>query len=680
MRLNILVFLSCLAVSVLLCAPAHGSDLLFENSDFEEGDLTNWTADGDAMTAQPTKGDNSMIRKKEPAGIQGKFWIGTFEKYDGKTGKPGRARGDKPVGTLTSKPFTLKKRYITFLVGGGANAAKVGVRILHKGKSTRIGAGFNTEQMVRVSFDAKAFVGKEIQILISDQADRHWGHINADDFRADDKPAPKRTVKRPKVSVKKPKVRPILDHRTFASYKGVGYKQKYRPQFHFTSIKNWLNDPNGMVYYDGEWHLYFQHHALGLGPGPKSWGHAISKDLVHWRQLPHAILPYGNGAIWSGTAVVDNNNSLGKQTGETKTIVAYFTKTQPRPDDFIQSGAYSTDRGRTFTLINKGLALVPNQGFSHGERDPKVFFDARNKKWIMVLILGGKERVIRFFGSDNMVAWKKIGDINRKWAAECIDLFPLTFEGKTKWVIADASYDYEIGQFDGKVFKSSGKTHQGDWGPRCFYAAQVFNNGPDGRVVQIGWMKDKRPDNVFLANKMPFNQQMSFPCDLSLRKTPAGVRMFRWPVKEIESLYARSESFKDLNIASANKALAKIKPELIDMSVEFAPGDNELVEFNVRGLKVVYGRIKKYRTKDGMQQAKSIAVGDCMVPASVIDGKVKLRMLVDRTSIELFVNEGLAVGTTYAVPDAGNRSLSISAVKDIKIHSLVVNELKSSWD
>jgi sucrose-6-phosphate hydrolase SacC (GH32 family) len=325
------------------------------------------------------------------------------------------------------------------------------------------------------------------------------------------------------------------------------------------------------------------------------------------------------------------------------------------------------------------LAVVPNQGFSHGERDPKVFWDAQNKKWIMVLILGGKERVIRFFGSDDMLAWEKIGDINRKWAAECIDLFPLLFNGKTKWVIADASYDYEIGEFDGKVFKSSGETHQGDWGPRCFYAAQVFNNGPDGRVVQIGWMKDKRPDNVFLANKMPFNQQMSFPCDLSLRKTPKGVRLFRWPVKEIEKLYVKSESFKDLNIASANKVLKEIKPELIDMSVQFAPGENELVEFNVRGLKVVYGKIKKYRTRDGMQEVKSIAVGDCMVPADVIDGKIELRLLLDRTSIELFVNEGAAVGTSYAVPDAANRNLSVSAAKDIKINSLVVNELKSSW-
>ena len=675
MRLSLLVVLT---VSVSLCASARADDLLFENSDFEKGDLANWTAVGDAFVAQPTKGDNSMLRKKETSGLQGKFWIGTFEKYDGKTGRPGQARGDKPIGTLTSKPFKLTKRYITFLVGGGANRAKVGVKLLRNGKLTHIGSGFNTEQMVRVSFDARAFVGKEIQIVISDQADSNWGHINAADFRASDTPSPKVRPKRP-AGRGPQKNRPPLNHRTFASYKDVGYDQKYRPQFHFTSRKNWLNDPNGMVYYDGVWHLYFQHHALGLGPGPKSWGHAISTDIVRWKQLPHAILPYGNGAIWSGTAVIDRNNSLGKQKGAAKTIVAYFTKTQPRPDDFIQAGAYSTDRGRTFTLINKGLAVVANQGFSHGERDPKVFWDAAGKKWVMVLILGGKERVIRFFGSDNMVDWKKIGDINRKWAAECIDLFPLPFEGKTKWVIADASYDYEIGQFNGKVFKSTGETHQGDWGPRCFYAAQVFNNGPDGRVVQIGWMKDKRPDNVFLANKMPFNQQMSFPCDLSLRKTPKGIRLIRWPVKEIQSLYAKSQSLKDLNIASANKALAKLKPELIDMSVEFAPGDNELVEFNIRGLKVVYGKIKKYRTKDGMQQVKSIAVGDCMVPATLIDGKIKLRILLDRTSIELFVNEGASVGTTYAVPDAANRSLSVSAAKDIKIDSLIVHELKSSW-
>jgi sucrose-6-phosphate hydrolase SacC (GH32 family) len=301
----------------------------------------------------------------------------------------------------------------------------------------------------------------------------------------------------------------------------------------------------------------------------------------------------------------------------------------------------------------------------------------------MVLILGGKERVIRFFSSDNMVDWEKAGDIRRPWAAECIDIFRLPVDGdrgNMKWVIADASYDYEVGEFDGKVFSSTQDTQQGDFGARCFYAAQVFNNGPGGRVVQIGWMNDKRPDNVFLANDMPFNQQMSFPTELTLRTTPQGVRLFRWPVREIEGLYARSHSFRDLTVESANRALAGISPELVDMSLEFEPGADRTVTLSVRGLEVVYGRIKSYRTRKGeRKEVKSFAFGDCMVPAPVIDGKVKLRVLVDRTSIEMFVNDGATVGTSYAVPAAANRDIRIRADGAVRIGSIEVNELRSAW-
>jgi sucrose-6-phosphate hydrolase SacC (GH32 family) len=131
---------------------------------------------------------------------------------------------------------------------------------------------------------------------------------------------------------------------TFDSYPAVGYDQELRPQFHFSSLKGWINDPNGMVWYDGEYHLFFQHNPKGIQWGNMTWGHALSDDRVHWRQLPHAILPYGDGTIYSGTAVVDHNNSLGKQKGDVKTLVAFFTfAKQP----FYQAAAYSTDKGRT---------------------------------------------------------------------------------------------------------------------------------------------------------------------------------------------------------------------------------------------------------------------------------------------------------------------------------------------
>jgi sucrose-6-phosphate hydrolase SacC (GH32 family) len=161
----------------------------------------------------------------------------------------------------------------------------------------------------------------------------------------------------------------IDSFQTFESYASINYNQAFRPKFHFSSKKNWINDPNGLVYYKGEYHLFFQHNPKSINWGNMTWGHAISRDMIKWVQLPHAIFPYGNGTIFSGTAVVDNINSLGKNTEKEKAIVAYFTHAQKNKDPFYQSGAYSIDRGRSFNLIDQGKPLVPNQGFSDKKRE-----------------------------------------------------------------------------------------------------------------------------------------------------------------------------------------------------------------------------------------------------------------------------------------------------------------------
>ena len=170
------------------------------------------------------------------------------------------------------------------------------------------------------------------------------------------------------------------DFHNFESYKNVGYNQTLRPQFHFTSLKDWINDPNGLVWYDGEYHLYFQHNPINLKWEPKLvWGHAVSSDMVHWEQLPHAIYPpVGSGGVYSGTALVDYNNTLRKQKGKVKTLVAYFTAKGG------QCGAYSTDKGRTYQFLNDGNPLVMNPDCI-GARDPKIFWNKATKSWVMVL-------------------------------------------------------------------------------------------------------------------------------------------------------------------------------------------------------------------------------------------------------------------------------------------------------
>jgi len=464
-----------------------------------------------------------------------------------------------------------------------------------------------------------------------------------------------------------------LEMQTFDSYKEVDYNQILRPQFHFTSLKNWHNDPNGMVWYDGEYHLFFQHNPKDTKWGNMTWGHAVSVDMVHWEQLLHAILPYGGGTIFSGTAVVDQNNSLGKQKGNNKTMVAIFTFAK---EPFYQAAAYSTDKGRSFQLVNNGAAIVPNQGFDKSERDPKVFWHQASKKWVMVLYVkrGAKEGTpeeklgkVRFFTSDNLTDWTMASDLDREWVFECMDFVELPVDGNKnnkKWLLYDASFDYEIGTFDGKTFTTDKKVFKGDFGTN-FYAAQSFNNSPDDRTVMIGWMNQGN-NSVFQKAGMPFNQQMSFPTTIELRTTPEGVRLYRRPVKELEKLYTKSYKFKNLSVEKTEKELSNVKAELIDMSIEFEPKNS--IKLIIRGLEVAYDQ------RNGL-----FAFGTSKVAAPTIDGKVKLRVLLDRASIELFANEGAAVSTCYAVPEAGNYSISLSADGDTKINSLVINELKSSW-
>ena len=499
------------------------------------------------------------------------------------------------------------------------------------------------------------------------------------------------------------KVSEEKDMQTFPSYLDTGYDQKHRPQFHFTSRKNWLNDPNGMVYYDGEYHLFFQHNPMGNKWGNMTWGHAVSKDMLRWEQLPHAILPYGGGTIFSGTGAVDHNNTLGKQKGDVKTLIASYTLALKGP--FYQALAYSTDKGRTFELLNEGKAVVPNQGIERGERDPKVFWHEASKKWVMILwvkkAITDKDRrgrnkqrykdmpngpgKVRFFTSDNLTDWEVASDFDRDWVFECMDFVHLPVDPSSsknyagtspsssknyagtsgdlnnkKWLLFDASFDYEIGEFDGTTFTTDKKVGLGDFGPN-YYAALTFNNSPDGRTVVIGWMRGSDFNKV----GMPFNEQMSFPTTMELRTTQDGIKLFRWPIQEIESLYNRKHAFTNRPVAKLADALSEIDADLIDASIEFDPEETGTIEWNLRGLKVSYDADKQQFLYAGVPLA-----------APTVNGKVKLRVLVDRGSIELFANDGAAVATHFALPDPENRSIRLSGNGSV---SLVINELKSIW-
>lgn len=502
---------------------------------------------------------------------------------------------------------------------------------------------------------------------------------------------------------------------TFPLYASVPYDQALRPQFHFTSRVGWLNDPNGMVYSDGEWHLCFQHYAKGNASGPKSWGHAVSKDLMHWTQLPHAINPYknvlwdkgGDHNIWSGSAVVDEHNALGKQVGEVKTLFAMYTATHTGEDKkaaFFQAGAFSTDRGRTWTLVNGGKPIIEHlAGFAPGQRDPYMVYLAETKSYQVIMGIGGPDSSVRILKSTDLLHWDPICDIPKK-SAECINMFRVPVDGNInnmKWVIADAGTAYEVGDFDGQKWTGFGANEKNgnrlryEFGD-CYYASQVFNQAPDHRVVQIGWFSTGTAAAYpFVDAGMPFTQQLSVPAEVTLRTTPDGIRMYRNPVKEIATLYTKTTTLNNITAEAANAELAALQPELIDLTLAFVPDGNFVL--NVRGLKIDYDATKKEFSVANPARVEAEKAAFIKmpadkqtggykerlrrsIPASEVDGKVKLRVLVDRASLELFVNDGQAAASFVMVPAADNRTIVFEGNGSMIVESLVVNELKSMWE
>jgi len=446
------------------------------------------------------------------------------------------------------------------------------------------------------------------------------------------------------------------------------YNERYRPQFHFSAKKGWLQDPNGCVYYKGDYHLFFQYNSdpSRSDLGKQNWGHAVSRDLVHWEQWDNAIRPDENGAIWSGSAVVDWNNTTGLQTGKEKVIVAVFTYagscvTPEKPH--TQAIAYSNDRCRTMVKY-QGNPVLENQAGGK-ERDPKILWHEPTKQWVMVLYLDReKNKTFGIFTSPDLKEWTKQSEIGEFY--ECPDLFELPVEAEpesTRLVLHDGTGNYVIGKFDGKQFIVESGPHYYKYRGN-FYAAQSFSDMPkqDGRRIQIGWMMGSEyPD-------MPFNQQMTFPCVLTLRRTPDGIRLCREPVKEIEYLYMEEHTLEPQTFKPGDNPLAGIKGELLDIWAEFEIGGAEQIVFNVRGEPVVLD-IKKSRVSLEEQTEMKI-----------VDGKINIRMLVDRSSIEIFVSNGLIAMYKAILFDPDNLSLELCAKGgEAKVVSLVVHELKSTW-
>ncbi len=390
------------------------------------------------------------------------------------------------------------------------------------------------------------------------------------------------------------------------------YSQPYRNQFHASTRRGWNNDPNGLVYLNGKYHLYYQYNPFGIFWGNMHWGHLESTDLIHWKELPIALYQRTTADMaFSGAGFVDFNNSSGLGKG---TQFAAFTSTG-RGECLV----YSKDGGLSFTEIPEN-PVVKNTG-----RDPKVFWYEPEHKWVMVVYDETRcdetvaipatnhddkdNRNLAFYESKNLRQWTRVGaftDPDRGAVFECPDMFPLPIAGKpgeSRWIIQAAQNRYFVGQFDGKTFHKEG----GPFGTQhgAFYAAETVSNMPDGRRIQIGWAQ---PDSYeLLFPDQIVNQGFTIPHELTLHETNDGLRVFYNPVKEIEAL--RGDVIaegKDLTPAAANELLQKCKGELTETLIEFSDaGPKQIVingmdaGFNGRSARIFTDRILNEVYADG---------------------------------------------------------------------------------
>ena len=682
-------------------SPPPSSNVLL--ADFEQSTYGSWTTTGTAFGTGPAQG--TLPNQQTVSGYDGSGLVNSFLGGDGSTG------------TLSSPPFIITQPYLDFLIGGGDIPGQECMNLIISNHVMATATGANSEILAPVQWNVSAYLGQTATLQIVDSATGSWGHILIDEiiFSATAIQANlSRTflltnnllnlpvkngaaLKRVTVTVGGNPVRDfnieladgIPDWWAFVDVSAysnqvatisvnnlapgstglssivqtngiVGatnlYTEILRSQLHFSSKRGWLNDANGMFYYNGRYHLYYQHDPFNWdGSGQKWWGHATSIDMFNWQELPEGIYSHAYGDdVWSGGAVVDSANTSGFQTGTNSVIVAAYYSTARG-----ESIAYSNDGGLTFTdYVNN--PVVVNVG-----RDPHLLWYAPSNCWVMAVYDATGGNGISFYSSPNLRQWTFQSKIYNGFF-ECPDLFQLPVDGNTNnlmWELNDGSSGYVLGQFNGAVFTPATAELPGNAGSG-FYASQTFTSMAPGdtRKVRIGWAQISTPG-------MPFNQLMYFPTSLTLQTTSNGVRLCSAPIAEITNNAANIYVWTNLTLNPGYNPLSGIRGTLFDLKAQFLAGTAQSVTFAFQGVTVTYNTSSQQISCNGDTQS---------LPA--LNGVVQLEIVVDRDTIEIFGNNGqlylpLPVGNA-----SGNSLVSLMCSGGSAIfNSLTVNQLKSIW-
>ena len=719
MEMKMRKVMACIVATTTMAmmASAQREDILI--ADFEGEDYGAWQAEGAAFGSGPAQG--TLPHQMNVTGFKGKGFVNSYNGGDGPTGTL-----TSPLFAI-ERPFITfliggggweGKTCMNLLVDGKTVRTATG-------SNTRAGG---SEELEPASWNVSDLLGKTARIQIVDAATGGWGHINVDHITACDAlpPMPQKNATRDFTANKRWLLLPVkngakkckmevrdgaevlrffdielaesdpdwwapLDlsawqNRTLTLWvdklpggsKGLEnakladapvpaeglYREPLRPLLHFSPRRGWLNDPNGLSYYNGEYHLFFQHNPYGVGWGNMHWGHAVSKDLVHWQEVDEALYPDALGPMFSGSAVVDHANTSGfGKDGKAPLVLIYTAAGNPA----TQCVAYSLD-GRTFTK-HAGNPVVAN--ITSGNRDPKVFWHAPTQRWIMALYVGHPDKLhtTELLSSPNLREWSRLSVISGdkgggNYLYECPDLFELANADASfsKWVHFGADGQYAVGAFDGTTFTPEAERLRGYWG-NCYYAAQTFSDMPDGRRVLIGWLQAPSPG-------MPFNQCMSLPHELGLTHTPDGIRLTHTPIKELAALRGGAHPFQAETIKPGDaNPLAGFEADAMELRLTCDMGTDAELALDLRGVPLRYDTAKQ-----------ELTIGKHKTPWPISDAKLGLTLYLDRTCVEVFSQDGLLYAPVAVIPKAEANGATVTVGRgEVKNLSGTAYALESCW-
>ncbi|RTY95691.1 glycoside hydrolase family 32 protein [Flavobacterium sp. GSP27] len=482
------------------------------------------------------------------------------------------------------------------------------------------------------------------------------------------------------------------------------YKEPFRPQFHFSPEKKWMNDPNGMVFYKGIYHLFYQYYPDDIVWGPMHWGHATSTDLIHWTHQKIALFPDKLGMIFSGSAVVDLKNTSGLGTKENPPMIAIFTyhdmagEKAGKRNYQTQGLAYSLDEGETWLKYN-GNPIIGNVD-QKDFRDPKMFWNTETNLWNMVLVAGDKAQ---FYTSKNLIDWKFESEFGKNIGAhggvwECPDLFKLKVAGSNeeKWVLlisinpgaplGGSGTQYFIGDFDGKSFKTTQKSIKWIDNGADNYAGVTYNNAPENKRIFIGWMS-----NWSYARNTPtknWRSAMTLPKELSLAKIKGNYVLKNVPVEQFkkqetiafskDEIILKANQKTTFNYQYLNQSAVQFNAKNENLKLVFSNDVKDSLVMNYDAKRKTFSVDRRHSGIVNFEKSFGEEIHNTKI-SNIISEAIDYQIIVDWSSIEIFLNGGVYSFTEQIFPNKPYTKLTIQSDENQEIKNFSIAEIKGIW-